>query len=317
MTKKLINIFLISTTIVFIFYYLYKNFDYHTILNIRYNFIYLALSFVILIFQIIYQSIIWSVLIRTLKPNIKIIDSMKIWLLSLFGKYVPGKIAGYALLFYLYKDYSVNKSDLSIASYYELISSIVSIMITSLLFLVFVGESLLNIQEIVIIIGLALAFSSLLIPKVLELFLGIVTKILKRDKIFVKLKIQTIIKITLLYCISNVVLGFAFYFFINSISFLEITKIPYLILVINLSGFIGLLAFFMPAGIGAREGALIYFLNKIISFQVATMISIISRLWFVISEFITLSLAYLFLKYFGHIDVLGIINKSTKEIEIQ
>jgi hypothetical protein len=313
--KKIINASLIIVTITFIIYFLFKHFDYNTILNIKFNYWYLLISFIILSFHLLFQSFIWSILIKILNPSISISMSIKYWVLSQYGKYLPGKVGVYAILFYLYKDSGISKKDLSVASYYELVGALVAILYVSVSQLLFINKDIFSHLELMLIFGSTLSLTIMLHPKLLNMFLRIVSKILQKDNFEVNLDFKTILKITTLYYINFFVLGIAFYLFICSIVTLEIYNLSYIILAMNLSGFFGLIIFFMPAGFGAREGALIYFLKKTIDFQVATAISIISRVWIIIAELFTLGITYIYLKFYGHIDVLGIINKSKEEVE--
>lgn len=317
MLKKTINTIIVLITIVFISCFLYYKFDYNALSEIKYNNLYLLLSLFVLSLYICFQSIIWSILVKILNPSVLISKSMMNWMLSQYGKYLPGKVGSYALLFYLYKDSPITNKELYISSYYELVCFSVANLITSLFLMVFIETTIFSQFEIYLLLLSTLVFFVCLYPKILNYILGYLAFFLKREKIEINLKLTTIVKLTILYCIGNVLLGISFYIFINSVSILKLTYLPFIIILINLSNLFGLFAFFVPAGIGAREGALIYFLKKIISFQVATMISIISRLWFIIAEFITLAIAYLYLKYFGHIDVISLINKSKNEIENQ
>jgi hypothetical protein len=97
-----------------------------------------------------------------------------------------------------------------------------------------------------------------------------------------------ILTILALYNLYWFTFGFAFYFFINSFVYLPISQYFYITGSFALSTLIGFLAFFLPAGIGAREGTLILFLNPIMKNPYSTVASLASRLWMISAELMVL-----------------------------
>jgi hypothetical protein len=87
--------------------------------------------------------------------------------------------------------------------------------------------------------------------------------------------------------------GFSFWSLINA--FVEIPLRAYYEVSASFCGawVLGTLSFFAPAGIGVREGALVYFLGQFLASSLAVMISVASRLWFIAVELLCAFTAWL------------------------
>lgn len=61
----------------------------------------------------------------------------------------------------------------------------------------------------------------------------------------------------------------------------------------NLAGALGMVAFFAPSGIGVREGILLVLLSLVMPKEIALLVTIISRLWAVLVDFLFVGLSKL------------------------
>jgi glycosyltransferase 2 family protein len=61
----------------------------------------------------------------------------------------------------------------------------------------------------------------------------------------------------------------------------------------NLAGALGIVAFFAPSGIGVREGIMLVLLSLVMPKEIALLVTIISRLWGVLVDFLFVSLSKL------------------------
>jgi len=313
MLLKTIKIALTTVLIGFVSYYIYTHIEIKQLQNISFNYSYLLFSFVILAIQIFNQSLIWSNIIKGFNRNIKTADNSKMWLLAQYGKYIPGKIATFGIIFYLYKKYDISKNKLVVASYYEILCSILSVIYLSFVLLIIFNQDVLNQSQNIILFIFGSLTTISLHPKVINAIIVNGLRVINKPNLFfrIELSFSRIIKFIIMYMANNILLGFGFYLFINSIIYIPISKLPYLILCINLSGLLGMLAIFSPAGLGARESSIIFLLTKIMSVTIASVISIISRLWFVLGEIIVLGLVYIYNLIFYKINVVD----SIKNLE--
>jgi len=146
-------------------------------------------------------------------------------------------------------------------------------------------------------------FSFIIIhPKIVEYLIKILNTI-KSDKIItnhIKNEYKNILIIYFGYLTIWFLFGFAFYILVNSITNVSDTGFLYWTGLFSVSSFAGFLAFFMPSGLGAREGILIILLSSIVGETTAIIISIVSRLWIISGDLIlfgTVNLMVLSRKY--------------------
>jgi uncharacterized membrane protein YbhN (UPF0104 family) len=61
---------------------------------------------------------------------------------------------------------------------------------------------------------------------------------------------------------------------------------------------LGLIAVFAPAGLGVREGTLVYLLTYIVPAPIAVILSVATRLWMTLVETGLIGVAYFWGKYY-------------------
>jgi uncharacterized membrane protein YbhN (UPF0104 family) len=88
------------------------------------------------------------------------------------------------------------------------------------------------------------------------------------------------------------VFGLAFYFFIGSFYPFSFENYFFITGAFSIAGLIGFVAVFAPAGLGVREGVLVFTLSMIFPSAIAAIISLISRLWMTICELIVLLIVF-------------------------
>jgi hypothetical protein len=145
----------------------------------------------------------------------------------------------------------------------------------------------LKLFSIVFFIGLSIA---LFVPTILKKVFEITFKILKNDFSFPILRNSQLIKVFPSFFLTWLFWSFGFFFLSASI-YGEVLPIT-LAFAFPLSGTLAIVALFAPGGLGVREGLLItcMLLYKI-PIEIATTISIASRLWFLIGEAVFFGLA--------------------------
>ena len=87
-----------------------------------------------------------------------------------------------------------------------------------------------------------------------------------------------------LYLLFWLIFSLAFFLFVRAFTEVTFADIPYLSGSFALSTFTGFMAFFLPAGLGAREGLLIFLLGAATGNTIAIVVSIGSRLWLIAAD---------------------------------
>ncbi|MBN1183047.1 MAG: flippase-like domain-containing protein [Bacteroidales bacterium] len=273
--------FLIYISILFLVIYLYK-LDYIAIENLTFNYKYILLAILFLFLGFFGSIISWYYSMS--KHNIMVsIKSASISQgLSVFAKYIPGKlwtILGRAGIINTYYNFPLR--NLTLVSLKEQFISIWTSLVLSIWPIVTLVE---NQYIVCYIIFLILLSSFLFIKKIHDLVIQLIHKIVKKeiDIPFIKAKDFSPVFIA---CFGYWIMWMiGFYFLNHAIIINPSLKSMFLF---PFGAVIGLLALIVPGGIGVREGLIVLGLTKYgTSLPVATSIALLSRLWFLIGEFL-------------------------------
>jgi len=256
------------------------------------NIIYLVPAFILLLASLFLLPILWYLITNVLKCNLRFFQTIRIRFISEIGKYIPGRILGYGYLMLQYNEAGKDKIRVLNSTIYELYLSTFSAFLFFTLILMFTSFQILDNFKTGFIVIAILGIISLH-PWFFQKLSDIICKIFKKDKIQYQIKFTKIIFLLALYQAFWIILSLAFYFFVKAFTEIDFTQIGYLSGSFAISTFAGFMAFFLPAGLGAREGLLIYLLGFTTGNPLAILISIGSRLWLILTDSILFLIALL------------------------
>jgi len=297
--KKYFKYF-IYISIIFLVIALYKA-DYLKMPEIH-SIFFVILSVVLLSVGFVFEALTWQKTLIAMDYKATLKDSIVSIGLSIFGKYIPGKIwliAGRSA--YIAKQENHSEKELLSVS---VITQLLSLWV-GLLFGMF---GLLLIKDIMIYGTIALVFWLALTLVIFskyphKIFVSVLNKIFKNKNIKLPfINFKQIIKVLPWYFIRWTFFSVAFYFLVAGLT--ENIQPIHIAFGYALAGTLGLAVIFVPGGLGVREGILTAFF-KLCKFpiELATTISIASRLWFLTGEVFIFVLALIFK---------GISKKNTK-----
>ena len=290
--NKVLNFFLTLIGILVVIFMIYKLKSFVSNINLgdlSFNYGILALSFLMIPLWFSIMCYIWKDMIEKFGNRISMIDSMRIIGLSMFGKYIPGKLwftLGRAVLAErLGVPKKVTFTTIILETYFLLLTGTVFFV-----FLLFSLPTKPTYYASVFVIVLILLFP-LSLPVIFKRILNFLLKLLKKDALEINLSVFYVVKIIFLYVIIWIISGIEFYLLFRSF-----TSIP-LDFLIGISVYpaawiIGFIVIIMPAGIGFREGVMFFFLSQKIPPDIAAIMTLLSRIQITIGE-----LFYLFLLF--------------------
>lgn len=252
----------------------------------------LLLSLFLICIGFLAEAYVWKVTNRTFGYAIRLRDSISSVGLSVFGKYIPGKVwvimgrAGYLSAHYPFKT-----SDFA---YIALVSQVLTIWIGLGIALIGIWNlPLLPVYSWIFVL-LWLVFSLILIhPAVHRKFSLLMNRITRGNIKLPVLKFREGISLIPVYIGRWILFSASFYFMINALS--DISLPWYVATAYPLAGTIGLIAFFVPGGIGIREGIIVFFLTRLgVDIASAVGLSFASRLWFIFGEITIFLLGFAF-----------------------
>lgn len=240
-----------------------------------------------LIFSLSYFIQIWAWYLITSKLGIALplLETLKSWFYSQFGKYLPGKVWFLLGRFYFYESKGKSRRGISIGLYLETVTTIMAAGLIFVIALILFKEGLFYYKKQLwwLILLFLSAFISLH-PRVLQKMLNWLLIQFKREPISLSISYLDILWILFVCIMAWVVGGIGFYLFVDSIFPVLPHQILFLTGALAFSSVLGLIAIFAPSGLGVREGALVYLLSYIMPGSVAVVISVLTRIWMTLIE---------------------------------
>lgn len=259
------------------------------------NYLYLITSTFLMLIYIFNQFLLWHYITIQNHCNISFSNSITSRAYSEFGKYVPGKVFGYAMLFYVYSKENMSKVHVAFCMFIELLSSVLSASLIFLVSMFFTGIPEFQKYRFIVSVFL-ISFFVLINPQILNYISNIFLKIFRKEPVQLHVSYFQLLKTIGLYVLNFMIFGVAFMFFINAILPMSFSNYLFITGTTAGAGLIGLFAIFVPAGLGVREGVMVFALSFIITPALAGIIALSTRIWMVLSEVFLFGLIFIFSK---------------------
>lgn len=235
----------------------------------------LLLSAVLITCYLYCQALIWRRILIDLGTIIPVAQAVRLFFLSLFGKYIPGKIWIVAM--------RVGLSSFSGAPKGRLMASILIehffILSTAICLYLLTTENI-----FLIITGLALLVVIAITPNLCFKTMDMIAQLMGKDHMAVRLDLTSSVKYTMAYLATWTLLSTALWAAAKSLVPLD----PYVALQIGgmyaLSFVAGFLAPFAPGGLGVREGTFLLLSGQTLTTPIAGILAILMRLVFTVAE---------------------------------
>lgn len=287
--KRYLLIIAKYAVVVLVVYFLFKAFgtswqelkDY----NYSVNFPKLLISFVLLVIGYILFGLMWVSIIRGHGEKVSAIVGCSMYFLANIFRYVPpGKIMQGVTMIYFVKKRGVSvASALSSTAIHQIIFVISGITISIL----FLPASMFGDHyQLSYLRPLGLLLGIFIYPPVLNYFLGLASKIFKREIPKTKMPFIHLVYYWLFGIFIWVVYGVALAFFASSFQALTMNEFLSVIAIFPTGYVISFLAFVAPGGLGIREGIFAFFFNDIVGTPLNLAIAGFSRLWITVMEIV-------------------------------
>ncbi|MBD3284795.1 hypothetical protein GF359_00465 [candidate division WOR-3 bacterium] len=272
----------------------------------HFNYWVLAGSFLLLCCSILYMILLWRGLLSRLGGKIRLGTAVRIFSVSALGRYLPGKVWQVVGMVYLGKREGVRAEAGIWAAVLAQILHILGGALFTFAALLIEQDRLLapllertGIQSISLwwmLLPLA-AVLALLHPRILEKLTNFLLRFIKREPVRFELSWPGLLAYFAGYFSSWFLFGTAFWLFISAFTG-EFALSDW---VVVSGGFaaayiVGLLAIFVPGGLGVREGLLVLFLLGLLGQGMAQTLSISQRVWFTAAELTFVAISLIFLR---------------------
>ncbi|MBN2468655.1 MAG: flippase-like domain-containing protein [Deltaproteobacteria bacterium] len=302
---KYFTIFL-YVSLAFLVFFLFR-YDYARIDLVRFDFVFLTSSLLLLFLGFWLNAYCWYLTCMQLAGKVSLSEAVVSHGLSIFGKYIPGKVWGILGRAGYVSRTGVSLSSATQASFYAQVMSIWAGLVLGFVGLVAIGIGghYVWIIGILMVVCTAFLFSppqnSRLVKRLI--FRGPYGGV---ESVF-RLDSQRVIPLAFVFLLFWLCWTTGFLLFVQSL-FPGMSFKWYLSLAFPFAATVGILAFIFPGGLGIREGLLVFFLvNCGMPAENAAVTSILSRIWFSAGE-VFIFLTALFLRinaskklaYHGH-----------------
>ncbi len=284
-TKSIAKICAILSIFYFLGKNLYRNWGQIDFKQLHFNVPLLIISVFFLFGFFLIFTFGWKSILKRIGVSLPFFKGLKIIFYSQLGKYLPGKIWKWAGRIYFCQQLGIPTSKALLSVVLELaLATISGILIFLIAFLISPGFKI-NIHPFFLIIVVIMSFM-IIHPKVLTRITNFFLRLVKEKPIKIELNFFQICSIMTYYFMSWFCFGIAFYFLINSVTFIAPSKIPIITGSFAISSTIGVMALFAPAGLGVREGILSLLLSNFFPLSLAILLSFLCRIWISIGELV-------------------------------
>jgi len=283
--KTSAKVFIILTIFYFLGKTLYQNWRQIDFRQLHLNIVLLITSIFFLWVHFLSSVLGWKLILDKLDVSLPFLKGIKIMFYSQLGKYLPGKIWTFVGRMHFCQKVGIPNSKTFISMVLELALTVLSGILIFLISLLLGSRFKMDINPF-LLVTVAVLILMIIHPKILVRLINFFLRWLKKEQIKIDLNFSQIFVLTAYYCIIWFCFGIAFYFLINSVTFITPSKIPIITGSFAISSTIGAVALFAPAGLGVREGILALLLNNFFPISLAILLSLLSRLWVSIGELV-------------------------------
>lgn len=227
----------------------------------------------------------WSFLLRIAGVQITMKAGMRIHLLSIMPKYLPGVGWQYLGKVLLSEGSGVPRRLAIICTACEVGFTLIAGVLASLIVLPLANVSPNPLSDLssAAILWPSSFFFLLAVPKLFNKIFG--SGLTKRTEAMrVEMSYLNLLLLLGLMVFTWIVFGVAFFLLSGSAEQIVVSEIPKYILILTLSFLISLVTFFVPLGIGVREGAMTFLLSIWLPGPFPALVAVVSRIVLIVAE---------------------------------
>jgi uncharacterized membrane protein YbhN (UPF0104 family) len=244
---------------------------------------FLILSFLCVTINLAIASYAWKRILSFFQITLPLEQSFKIMSASGMGKYIPGKVWQYLSQIYLGQKVGLPKG----VTFFSMVLLFIAYNLVGILLFLF---SLFFWRRFspFLISALLLIFISIssfiFYPPILNQVFKILLHLFKKKSLPIKARFDQTLKLLLILIVDWLIFGIGVYLLVNSFYSINFDQTVILCGIFAISVISGILSFFVPAGLGVREGVQSYLLSLFLPISMAILISLAMRVWMTLGE---------------------------------
>ena len=257
-----------------------------------------GLSLVLLVPGVLLGMLMWRVVLLGILDSDRISTPRrgglnKIYLVGQLGKYVPGSVWAFVLQMELGKKHGLGRAQVFVASLISTGITVGASLVVGALALPALGNQQPALRWLYILLPIVILAMH---PRVVTFLVNLVLRIFRRSPLPTPIHAKTMIQSFILGVGMYAFFGLHLWLLAGHETGLELGNLFFLTGALALGMTTGVLAFLLPAGIGAREAIVGLALASMTTAGAATAIALLSRLLFTVADLLCVGVAFLVIK---------------------
>lgn len=241
----------------------------------------LVLSFLCVFVGMFATPIVLQVMLSDLGAPVKVRDASKIFLVGQLGKYVPGSVFAFLMQMELAKSAGVSRSRSFTASLLAAGLGVIASLITGILALPSFFRGNHDVLWLFCLLPVGLVF---LHPKPLTWLVNRVMRLIRRAPLEQPIRGMSIARAVAVAAGVYVLWGLHLYLLAAALGHASATTFALCVGAMGLAMTAGIVAFFLPSGLGARELVIVTALVAVMPSGPALALAVVSRLMFTVGD---------------------------------
>ncbi len=287
MIVRLVQVAIVVATVYFLVVYLVRSWDSIKGFDWTFDAGWLAASgFLFLVFYFA-QAAFWWLLLRGCGARSPFWPAASVWGKSILARYLPGNVFMFVGRAWMSHAQGLAVERVTAAMVYEQALGLGSALLAVAILFPFweyrPGLTALSLVAIPFLVAL-------MHPRVFGPLAGRALRLLRRPPLEVTVGFGTVLGLLLLFTVDWLVAGTGAWLLARAITGLDVGALPLVIVAYALAYAAGMLAFFIPSGIGVREAVLTASLSSRLPGGVALTWALLLRLWVTVVELVFVGL---------------------------
>ena len=284
MIKRVISFAIIMLAFYFLGRVLVRNWQKVDTDYISFNSLNLIFSYILLIVSCLLSFQIWRLILHFLGENITYFEAFSITSVSRIAKYIPGKIWGPIGRLYLAKNVGISYGTGFTSIILEDSLNVLSGLFVFFICLPFVRSNLIASVYFYYIIPIFILLLIFIHPSIWGRFINLLLRKFNKQQVYIAIRYPKVLLLLSFYIFVRLIHSLGFFYLIKSFYFIGSDSLLPVMGFYSLACVIGLLIFILPAGLGAKEGSLSFFLSLEMPASVGVLCALLARIWFVSVE---------------------------------
>lgn len=284
---RLIQIVIVAATVYFLAAYLRRSWDSIEEFDWEFNVGWLALSGVMFLVYYFAQAGFWWLLLRGCGAPSEFWSAASVWGKSILARYVPGNVFMFVGRAWMSHSQGLAVERVSAAMVYEQALGLCGALLAVAVLFPFWEYR----QDLTALSLIAVPLLVILMhPRIFGPLAGLVLRLFRRPPLEVTLGFGAVLGLLALFTIDWLVAGTGAWLLARAITGLDIGALPLVIVAYALAYVAGMIAFFIPSGLGVREAVLTASLARRLPGGVALTWALLLRLWVTLVELVFVGL---------------------------